>query len=98
MESAQPEGAEVEVPFAVVDLDQADVLLAQGLADVDPLFVPADPAIAADAADLKVARILQWREASWVGSRGRGIECPPPPNQRLKLSGRGGRLIRKGSS
>ena len=43
MESAQAERAEVDVPFAIVDLDQADVFLTQGLTDVDPLLVPADP-------------------------------------------------------
>ena len=33
MESAQAERAEVDVPFAVVDLDEAHVFLAQGLTD-----------------------------------------------------------------
>jgi hypothetical protein len=37
VESAQAERAEVDIPFAVVDLDESDVLLAQGLTDVDPL-------------------------------------------------------------
>ena len=72
MESAQAERAEVEVPFAVVDLDESDILLAQGLVDVDPLLVPADAPVAADAADLVVAGILERREASRIGSRGRG--------------------------
>jgi hypothetical protein len=58
-ESAARCGASLDVPFAVVDLDEPDVLLAQGLADVHPLLVPADSAVAADAADLVVAGILQ---------------------------------------
>jgi hypothetical protein len=43
MESPQAERAEVDIPFAVVDLDEPDEVLAQGLTDVDPLLVPADP-------------------------------------------------------
>ena len=52
MESAQSQRAEVDVPFSVVDFDESDVLLAQGLAHIDPLFVPADPAVATDAVTL----------------------------------------------
>lgn len=59
MEAAQAERADVDVPLAVIDRDQADGFLGQGLADVDPLFVPADPAVAADAADLVVTGVLQ---------------------------------------
>jgi hypothetical protein len=70
MESAQAERSEVDVPFASVDLDESDVLLAQGLADVDPLLVPADPAVAADAADLVVARVPERGEAGGIGPRG----------------------------
>lgn len=46
MESAQAERVEVDIPFAVVDLDEPDELLAQRLTDIDPMLVPADPAIA----------------------------------------------------
>ena len=69
MESAQAERAEVDIPFAVVDLDEPDGFLAQGLADIDPLLVPADPAVAAHPADLVVAGILQRGEAGGLGSR-----------------------------
>jgi len=55
MESAQAERAEVDVPLAVIDLNQADGFLAQGLADIDPLLVPADAAVVTDPADLVVA-------------------------------------------
>ncbi len=63
MAAAQSQRAEVDVPFTVVDLDESDVLLAQGLAHIDPLLVPADPTIAADAADLVMAGILQRGDA-----------------------------------
>jgi hypothetical protein len=74
VESVQPERAEVDVPFAVVDLDEPDRLLAQGLTDVDPLVVPADPAVATDAADLIVAGIVQRGEASRIRAWGRGVD------------------------
>ncbi len=38
VESAEQDGAEVEGPDAVVDLFQADVLLDDAGADVDPAF------------------------------------------------------------
>jgi hypothetical protein len=74
MESAQAERAEVDVPFAVIDLYQANLLVAQGLTDVYPVLVPADPAVATHPADLVVAGILQRGEVGGVGSRGRGVE------------------------
>ena len=42
MEAAQAERAEVDIQLAIVDLDQADELLPEGLAHVDPVLVPAD--------------------------------------------------------
>ena len=72
VESAQAERAEVDVPLAVVDLDEPDELFAQRLTDVDPLLVPADPAVAADAADLVMARILQRGRRGGYG-RGDGV-------------------------
>jgi hypothetical protein len=65
VESAQAERAEVDIPFAVVDLNQADGFLAQGLADVDSLLVPADAAAATDTADLKWAGYASG--GSWAG-------------------------------
>ena len=59
VESTQAQGAEVDVPLTVVDLDQAEVLLVQGLAHVDPLLVPANPAVAAHSPHFAVAGILQ---------------------------------------
>jgi hypothetical protein len=63
MESTQAERAEVDIPFAVVDLDESDMLLAQDLTDIDPLLVPADPASA-----------ILWTVAATV----RGATRPPP--------------------
>jgi hypothetical protein len=74
VESTQTERAEVDLPLAVIDLDESDELLAQGLADVDPLLVPADAAVAAHPADLVVAGILQRREAGGIGPRGWRVE------------------------
>ncbi len=62
VESTQSERAEVDIPYAVVDLDQSDELLTQGLADVDPLLVPADAAVASF--------------ARWV-SGGSDMDAPP---------------------
>jgi hypothetical protein len=52
VESAEQDGAEVEGPDAVVDLLEADILLDDAGADVDPAFLPADATVAADASAL----------------------------------------------
>jgi hypothetical protein len=49
VESAKSERAEVDIPFAIIDLDESDVAVLQGLTDVDPLLVPADPVVATHA-------------------------------------------------
>ena len=59
MKAAEPERAEVDIPFAIVDLDEPKVFAAEGLADIDPLFVPADAAIIADPPDFIMAGILK---------------------------------------
>ena len=45
--------AEVDVPQAVIDGLQAQVLADESAADVDPLLSPADAAVGADVAHLK---------------------------------------------
>lgn len=50
VQPAEAERSEVHVPLPIVDLDEADVLPAEGLADVDPLTVPADAAVVTDPA------------------------------------------------
>ena len=74
VESAKQDGTEVERPDAVIDLLQADILLDDAGADVDPAFLPADAAVAADAADFEVAGILQRREPLGVRARGGLVE------------------------
>jgi len=39
---AEPDGSKVQIPLFVVDLDKADVLLAEHMANVHPALVPAD--------------------------------------------------------
>ncbi len=67
VEPPQAERSEVEIPFAIIDLGEADVLLAQGLTDIDPLLVPADAAVAADAAHFRMAGVLERREPARIG-------------------------------
>ena len=74
MEAAQAERAEVDIPFAIVDLDQADELLPEGLAHVDPVLVPPDPALAAHATDLVVAGILEGGQAGRIGPWGGAVD------------------------
>lgn len=59
MEATEFDGSEIDFPEAVVDLLEADVLLGEEMADVDPAGVPADAAVVADAADLEVGRVLE---------------------------------------
>jgi hypothetical protein len=70
VESAEQDLAEVEGPDAVVDLLEADVLLDDAGADVDPALLPADAAVSADTPDLEVAGVLQRREPLGIGARG----------------------------
>ena len=73
VESAEQDGAEVEGPDAIINFLEANVLLDDAGADVDPTFLPADAAVAADATDLEVAGILQRREPLGIGARGRMV-------------------------
>jgi hypothetical protein len=58
VEPAKQHRAEVKIPDSVVDLFQADVLVDEGMTDVQPPALPADPAVSADAPDLEVAGVL----------------------------------------
>lgn len=69
MESAEAKRAEVDIPLRVIDLDEADVFAPERLTDVDPLLVPADPAIVTDAPDFIVAGVLERGKARGVRPR-----------------------------
>jgi hypothetical protein len=56
VESAEQDGTEVERPHAVVDFLEADILLDDAGADVDPTFLPADAAVATDAPGLEYGK------------------------------------------
>ena len=58
LELSEPHRADVEVPQPIVDLLEADVWLAEHMADVDPGAAPADAAVAADAANLEVVGVI----------------------------------------
>jgi hypothetical protein len=67
VEAAEAERAEVDVPLGVIDLDEANVLPAQGLADIHPVAPPADAAVITHAAHLVVAGVLEGREVARYG-------------------------------
>ena len=67
VEAAQAQRAEVDVPFAVVDLHEPNILAAEGLTDIDPLLVPADAAVVAHAAQLVVRRVLERGQPAGIG-------------------------------
>ena len=69
MKAAESERAEVHIPFAIVDLDEPNILATEGLTNVDPLLVPADPAIVTDAPDFIVAGVLERGKARGVRPR-----------------------------
>ena len=62
METAQPDGSEVDVPEVVVDLLEADGLCGENVAHVDPVRVPSDASVPADSSDLEVSGVFDRRE------------------------------------
>jgi hypothetical protein len=69
VKSAERNRAERHLPQRVIDLFERDVLLAEHVAHVHPVVVPADAAVAADASHLAVRRILERHEARRVRAR-----------------------------
>ena len=63
VKAPERDGAEGDLPQRVVDLFERDVLLAEHVADVDPVIVPPDAAVATDASHLVVRRRLERSEA-----------------------------------
>ena len=72
MEAPELDRSIEQVPLAVVDFDETDVLLPQDVADVDPALVPANPAVGAHPAHFLVDRIRERRELRRIRPR-RGL-------------------------
>lgn len=70
VKAAELERAEEEVPDAVVDFFEADVLTGADDGDVDPMVVPADTAVGADVADLEAVWIFERWKFLGHGARG----------------------------
>ena len=58
------EGAEVDIPDAIIDFFEADIGSDADVGDVDPLMVPTDASVGTDVAHLEAVRIFQRREFS----------------------------------
>ncbi len=58
MKPPKIEGAKVHRPHAVVDFFKADVLIGEDVTDVDPVGLPANAAVAADAAHFEMGGIV----------------------------------------
>ncbi len=72
MESPELERSEVHVPDSVVDLLEPHVFPGTDDRDVDPLRVPAYPAVGADVAHLEAIGVFERREsARHLARRGR---------------------------
>ena len=67
-------GTEVELPQRGTDGFEADELVAQRRADVDPTRVPSDASICRDFTDLEVFGVLERREGLGVSSKSRSVD------------------------
>lgn len=67
-EAAEPDRSEADVEEAVVDFLEADVLLGEQRADVDPVVEPADASISRHEPAFEVIRVCEWRQALWIGT------------------------------
>ena len=59
---------------SVSDVFERDVLTCEDMRDVEEAVVPADGAIATDAAEFKVSRVLEDRQVVWEDRGGGAIE------------------------
>jgi hypothetical protein len=64
-ETTEFERAEEDVPDAVVDFFEADILASTDDGDIDPTVVPTDAAVSANVSDFKAVGIFERRQ--WVG-------------------------------
>ena len=62
VQPAQLERTEVDVPEAVINLFEAHVLAGADDGNIDPVGVPADPAVGADVTELKAVGIFERRQ------------------------------------
>ncbi len=74
MEPSELDRAKVQIPLAVVDLGEADEFTAEHVAHVDPVLVPADPAVATHAPDLEMGWVLERRQPARVRPGRRPID------------------------
>src|SRR5258705_999143 len=70
---AEPQGPEVHIPDAVVDLLEADILAHAHRGDVDPAAIPPNAAVGADVAHLEAIGIFERGEPAWHGPRRRVV-------------------------
>ncbi len=68
-ETTEPDGTEVNVEEAVVNLLEADVMTCEEPADRDALGVPADATVGTDEASLEMARVGDGLEGFREGPR-----------------------------
>lgn len=72
VQSPETKWSEVDIPNAVVDLLETDVLTSESVGDAHPVLIPANSTVATDEPDLEVPRVLDgWqrlREAAVGGS------------------------------
>ena len=64
----EPDGTEVDVEEALVNLLEADVVAGEELADGDSVGIPTDATVLGDEASLEVAGIGDGLERLWKGS------------------------------
>jgi hypothetical protein len=64
MEATEFDGSEIDIPEAVIDFLEADVLLSEEMADVNPTGVPTDAAVATDAGAVW-GRGLRFGQSAW---------------------------------
>jgi hypothetical protein len=72
VQSSKFEGSETDIPEAVVDLFEADILAYAHDAHVDPAAIPADPTVGADVADLEPIGVIERWGRLGIG-RGEGV-------------------------
>jgi len=73
-EASEFEWPEIDVPDAIIDLFEADILPHTGNGDVDPLGVPTNPPVRADVPGLEPVGVFQWGQPVGHCPRGRGID------------------------